>query len=521
MLKCKMIQFFILFTWISSIAVWTQTVPVNESDYQGKIRVVDTGKYGGLKIPAVFSDHMVLQRDIPITIWGTADFNEKIEVTLASNKAECSAGSDGKWVVKIPPMPAGGPYILTISGQTTFEFRDVLIGEVWLCSGQSNMAFPLESEENASSEIPQANFPEIRLFNMQPSVRTGNITFSEKELLSINNGDYFEFGPWEKCTPESSRYFSAVAYYFGKYLYQQLNVPIGLINNAIGGSNTESWISRGALEAHPWLADLLTDWRNNELVSEWCRERAAKNLEMASTPYQRHPFEPTYLFDAGIAPVIRYGIRGVIWYQGESNADNIPVHNELFPLLVSDWREHWDLGNFPFLYLQLSSIEERKSWPEFRDSQRRFMKLIPNCGMAVTSDIGHPTDVHPKNKEDVGERLALWALAKAYEQDVVFSGPIYSNYFIKHKKMILTFDYTGSGLTTRDHDEITGFEITGKGGMFKPADAKIKNDRIILFNKTIPEPVQVRYAWEPFTKANLINNEGLPASTFITDLNEK
>lgn len=478
---------------------------------------VITGKFGGLKVAPVFSDHMVLQRELPIKIWGIADFNEKITVILGRNSAECTTGTDGKWEIELPSMPAGGPYTLTISGKTTMEFNDVLIGEVWLCSGQSNMAFPLKSEKNGAVELPEANFPEIRLFNMKTIAWAGNVVFSEEQLNKINRGEFYEFGPWKNCTPETAYEFSAVAYYFGKKIHNELGVPIGLIHNAKGGSNTESWVSRTILESHPWLVDMLTDWRNNDLVSEWCRERASKNLEGTDNPLQRHPFEPTYLFDAGIAPLIPFGIRGAIWYQGESNTENIPVHNELFPMLVNNWRDKWGIGDFPFLYVQLSSIEPRNLWPEFRDSQRRFLDIIPGCGMAVTSDIGHPTDVHPKNKKDVGNRLALWALAQTYNRDITYSGPLYKSSFTRKSKIWLSFDHCGTGLTTKDNKKITGFEIAGTDRTFKPAKARIKGKHIIIHNKEIKNPVAVRYGWKPYTEGNLINKEGLPASTFNTE----
>ncbi len=481
------------------------------------VKNVITGKFGGLKVARVFSNHMVLQRELPIKIWGTADFNEKIIVILGRNSAECTTGTDGKWDIELPLMPAGGPYALIISGKTTLEFNDVLIGEVWLCSGQSNMAFPLKSEKNGAVELPDANFPEIRLFNMKTIAWAGNVAFSEEQLNKINRGEFYKFGPWKNCTTETASEFSAVAYYFGKKIHNELGVPIGLIHNAKGGSNTESWVSRTILESHPWLVDMLTDWRNNDLVSEWCRERASKNLEGTDNPLQRHPFEPSYLFDAGIAPLIPFGIKGVIWYQGESNAENIPVHNELFPMLVNDWRDKWGIGDFSFLYVQLSSIEPRNSWPEFRDSQRRFLDIIPGCGMAVTSDIGHPTDVHPKNKKDVGNRLALWALAQTYNRDITYSGPLYKSLFTRKSKIWLSFDHCGTGLATKDNKKITGFEIAGTDRNFKPAKARIKGKHIIIHNKEIKNPVAVRYNWKPYTEGNLFNKEGLPASTFNTE----
>jgi len=475
------------------------------------------GNYGGLSVPALFSDHMILQREIPLKIWGNADYGNVVEVSFNGQIQSVTAGYDGKWQVEFPAMEAGGPYTVKITADKEIVFSDVLVGEVWLCSGQSNMAFALNSAETSETEIPEANYPEIRLFNMKTIAWAGNIAFTKEQLEKINKGDFYNFGPWEVCTPETAAEFSAVGYFFGKKIHNELGVPIGLVHNAKGGSNTESWVSRTILESHPWLVDMLTDWRNNDLVSEWCRERASKNLEGTDNPLQRHPFEPTYLFDVGIAPLIPFGISGVIWYQGESNAENIPVHNELFPMLVNDWRDKWGIGDFPFLYVQLSSIEPRNSWPEFRDSQRRFLDIIPGCGMAVTSDIGHPTDVHPKNKKDVGNRLALWALAQTYNRDITYSGPLYKSSFTRKSKIWLSFDHCGTGLATKDNKKITGFEIAGTDRTFKPAKARIKGKHIIIHNKEIKNPVAVRYGWKPYTEGNLINKEGLPASTFNTE----
>ena len=262
-------------------------------------------------------------------------------------------------------------------------------------------------------EIPGAAYPEIRLFNFHPIAWPGGGEFSREAMQSINNGEYFIPGPWKIFTPETVADFSAVAYYFGKELYEKLGVPVGLIHNAVGGSNTESWIARKTLEFHPEFIDMLEDWLHNEHVQEWCRMRAVENLQNANGINQQHPFAPAYLFGTGISPMKDYPFRGVIWYQGESNAENISQHEQLFTTMVSDWRRYFDNQKMPFYYVQLSSLN-RETWPEFRDSQRRLMTQIPNSGMVVTSDIGHPTDVHPTNKKEVGHRLSLWALAKTY-----------------------------------------------------------------------------------------------------------
>ncbi|MCK4993179.1 MAG: hypothetical protein KAS29_21925, partial [Bacteroidales bacterium] len=282
------------------------------------------------------------------------------------------------------------------------------------------------------------------------------------------------------------------------------------------GSNTESWISRNTLEFHPDFTDMLADWLHNEQVQPWCRIRAAENLQNAPGMNQQHPFAPAYLFGTGIVPLENYPFRGVIWYQGESNAEKIDQHEKLLTCLVDDWRSFLDNQELPFYYVQLSSLN-RETWSEFRDSQRRLMTQIPYAGMAVTSDIGHPTDVHPRNKKDVGQRLSLWALARTYDQPVVYSGPLYRSMEIKNNKIRLYFDHTGSGLSTPGNQNPVGFEIAEEDRVYLPARVKISKEHVVLSGKGMSHPRYVRYAWEPYTQANLINKEGLPASSFTTE----
>ena len=365
-------------------------------------------------------------------------------------------------------------------------------------------------------EISGPDLPEIRLYNFNPVAWPGGGEFTRDEMQSINKGDYFIAGPWLSCAPENVSDFSAVAYYFGKELYKKLGVPIGLIHNAVGGSNTESWIDRKTLEFHPEFSDMLADWLNNEQVQEWCRTRAAENLQNATGFYPQHPFTPAYLFGTGIVPLESFPFRGVIWYQGESNAEKIEQHEKLFTCMVRDWRKYFNNQEMPFYYVQLSSLN-RETWPEFRDSQRRLMTQIPYTGMVITSDIGHPTDVHPKNKKEVGYRLSLWALAKTYGQPLEYSGPLYRSMEIKRNKISVYFDHTGSGLCTPDNQKVTGFEIAEEDQVYHPARVKIRKEHVVVRGKGISRPRYVRYGWEPYSRANLFNNEGLPASTFTTE----
>ena len=364
-----------------------------------------TGDFEGLQMPEIFGDHMVLQREMKIPVWGTANYNERVQVLLGDKKMEALADQFGKWKVEFPPMHVGDPLSLEVKTRDKrLKYEDILVGEVWLCSGQSNMAFELKQSAEGSTEIPKATFPDIRLLNMKTVAWAGNQVWSQDVLEEINKLQFYE-GAWETCTPETAAEFSAIAYYFGKKLHEELDVPIGLIHNAKGGSPAESWIDRKTLEFHPQLVDILSDWKANEMIMEWCRTRGAFNIQEAESSLQRHPFEPAYLFETGVQPLTKFPIKGVIWYQGESNANNIELHEVLFPTMVNSWRNAWGY-DFPFYYVQLSSLN-RPSWSHFRDSQRRLAGKIPNSAMVVSSDLGHPTNVHPIQTRQIGERLAL------------------------------------------------------------------------------------------------------------------
>jgi sialate O-acetylesterase len=477
-----------------------------------------TGDFGGLSLSPLYTNHMVMQREKPVRIFGTANTGEQIKVEFAGNESIVHSGPDGSWSAEFEPMGAGGPYELSISADTTITISDILMGEVWLCSGQSNMAFLLKREKHFETEIPKAGLPEIRLFNFNTVAWPGGGQFTMEQMKKTNRGEYFNLGPWQKCTPETAAEFSAISYYFGRELKENLGVPVGLIHNAVGGSNTESWISRKALEFHPEFVDMLEDWLHNDQVQDWCRERASDNLKNADNPNQLHPFAPSYLYGTGIRPLEKYPFRGVIWYQGESNAERIRQHEKLFPTMVSDWRRFFRNEEMPFYYVQLSSLN-RETWPEFRDSQRRLMSEIPNTGMVVCSDIGDPTDVHPKNKKDIGYRLSLWALAKVYGRDLVYSGPLYRSKEIRRNKITLYFDHTGSGLSASGNNDVRSFELAGKDDVYMPAKVKIRKHSVVLRGKGLQGPRNARYGWKPYTDANLINSEGLPASTFSTEDN--
>ncbi|MBV4355934.1 GDSL-type esterase/lipase family protein [Pinibacter aurantiacus] len=400
-----------------------------------------TGNYGGLKLATVFASHMVLQRNKPVHFYGRANANEKIVVSFNGKKETCSANDDGKWDAKFPAMRAGGPYtasFVSSSGSVTLE--DILIGEVWLCSGQSNMYFKMREAVKDRNDMAEAETSSaVRLLRMQPFAETDNYAWDQETLQKVNELAYFS-GTWQRCDSAAAKEFSAVAYFYGKTLQSALKVPVGLIQVAMGGSTTESWIDRYAMEHSPVLVNELTNWRKSDFIMPWVRERADTNLKKADNPKQRHPYEPCYNFEAGIKPFTGFPIAGVIWYQGESNAHNIELHETAFTELVKSWRDQWGY-NFPFYYVQLSSIN-RPSWPSFRYSQLQMLKQIPNTGMAVTSDLGDSANVHYTSKKPVGDRLANLALHFSYGRtDVVPYGPLPLKAVRKNDQVIVSFNY--------------------------------------------------------------------------------
>ncbi|MBQ3190335.1 MAG: sialate O-acetylesterase [Bacteroides sp] len=476
-----------------------------------------TGKFGGLQMSQMYSDNMVLQHGKRLTIHGKADAGEKVTVSIAGQKKKTVTGSNGMWQVFLEPLKAGGPYTLTISTPNKeLIYNKVLAGEVWLCSGQSNMEFYLNWAATAKQDVPQATNDQIRLFDMKARWRTDAVEWQASVLDSLNHLQYFTHAEWTVCSPENAGKFSAIAYYFGKMLQDSLKVPVGLICNAIGGSPTEAWIDRRTLEYE--FPAILRDWTRNDFIQDWVRGRAALNVKKSTDKFQRHPYEPCYLYESGILSLQQYPIKGVIWYQGESNAHNKDAHEKLFKLLVDSWRTNWNDAQLPFYYVQLSSIN-RPSWPWFRDSQRRLMAEIEHVGMAVSSDKGDSLDVHPTHKLEIGERLARWALNKTYGYDkVVPSGPLYKSVSFVKGKAYVEFEYSKGLRPSVEGEKLRTFEIAGDDEIFYPAQAVVEGNQVKVWAKEVKEPKVVRYAWQPFTRANLVNEEGLPASTFRSDV---
>lgn len=473
-----------------------------------------TGNYGGLKLSPIFGDNMVLQRNEPINIYGTANSNDIITVTLNNTKAAVMALKNGTWKVVLPKMEAGGPYKLFVSSNESKNIiiNNVYIGEVWLASGQSNMAFEVKNMRYATTVLKDSLNDKVFLFSMDPKALSSN-PFSEDQLKNCNAASYFKPSGWKQTNLNALENFSAIAYSFAYNLQTKLNVPIGIICNAVGGSTTQSWISRESMELEHETIDLLNDPDKNPMIDAWVSVR--KELNLKNLPdygiKARHPYDPTFLFDAGILPFVQYTIKGIIWYQGESNAEHIALHSKLFKMLVNDWRMHFNSPQMPFYFVQLSSIN-RATWGDFRDSQRKLLS-IPKTGMAVSSDLGNQTDVHPKNKWPVGKRLSYIALAKSYKRNNPYSGPLFDYANVINDKIEIHFKFA-EGLTTMDGKQVLDIQIAGDDHVFVTAKTKIKNNKLIIWAPNLKNPRLVKYGFSPYTNGNLTNKFGLPSSTF-------
>ncbi|HEY0056073.1 MAG TPA: sialate O-acetylesterase [Pedobacter sp.] len=618
-------------------------------------------------MPGIFGSNMVLQRNKPIPVWGWAKANETITVSLNKQKKTVKADKNGNWVIKLAPENAGGPFSLTIKGNNTIAYTNVLIGEVWVCSGQSNMEWSLSVSNNAEQEIADANYPQIRHFTVAKAA-------SSIPLKDVKGGS------WEIAESKNAGRFSAVGYFFGRKLYQELKVPIGLINTSWGGTHVETWTSREAFQGsdefksmiasvplvnidsltkiksaklkvdmQKWQTDLLpknllSTWNKPAFDdSKWSKlnapelwesqglngvdgvllfrksftvdaDKAGSHavIELAKiddndityingvkvgatdgynitrkyivpagtlksgmnvisvritdngggggfhgdSPMQitigdkvqslagewRYKFElindyvsalnlnpneyPSLLYNAMLHPIIPYAIQGAIWYQGESNAGRAWQYRKAFPLMITDWRKQWKQGDFPFYFVQLASFDAGGStnknsgyqWAELREAQTLTLSL-PNTGMAVTSDVGEAKDIHPRNKQDVGLRLALAALSNTYKKNIVGSGPMYQSMKTEGNKVTISFSNIGSGLMTKDkYGYLKGFEISGPDQKYCYAKAYIKGDKVIVYSDDVPAPVAVRFGWfDEISDNNLFNKEGLPAVPFRTD----
>ena len=474
--------------------------------------------FGGLSLPAIYSDNMVVQQGKPFVVSGTANAGKEVSVRFGKQRIIKKAAEDGTWMVMFTPMEADGKnYTLTVEcGKEKIEYKNLVIGEVWLCSGQSNMAFMVKESSHIEQSLANVKGKDIRIYDMKPRVFTDNVEWDSASLVALNNHDYYRPTTWQLQNEENVKDFSAVAYHFGAMLSDSLGVPVGLICNAVGGAPAEAYIDRKTLEFHPVLVDILYNWKENDMIQDWCRGRAKKNIAKSTNNMQRHPYEPCFLYENGIMPIASYPIKGAIWYQGESNAHNVELHEVIFPTLIESWRKTWNDAEMPFYFVQLSSIN-RPSWPHFRDSQRRMAAEIPNCDFAVSSDKGHPSDVHPKEKAPVGERLARLALNRTYGMEhVAQHGPTPVKAFSFKGKTVIEFS-NASELKTSDGGILKGLEVADKTGSFSKVEAeevKFKGNRIIIERAAH----RIRYGWQPYTDANLVNEHNLPASTFEIEI---
>jgi sialate O-acetylesterase len=466
-----------------------------------------------VKLPALISDGMVLQQGIDVPLWGWADEGEVVTVEFQNQKIAATA-KDGKWTVRLKKLKAGGPFTLTVSGKNKIELKNVLVGEVWICSGQSNMQWRLNQTDNAEAEIAGAKYPMIRLFTVPRSEVDAPVTDVK--------------AAWKEASPETVPTFSAIGYYFGRDLHKARNVPIGLINNAVGGSPAESWMSAGVLNGDAEYKQFAAEYpkrmeRYEQALAKYKEDAEKAKVENKPAPRPPgRPWMPSGLYNGMLAPLAPYAIKGAIWYQGESNAARAYQYRRLFPTMISDWRTIWGQGDFPFLFVQLAAFGPNgpklgeSDWAELREAQLMTLSASPKTGMAVAIDVGDIGDIHPRNKQPVGARLALSARAVAYGEKIVHSGPVYKSMKIEGDKVSLSFNHTGGGLEARG-GELKGFIIAGEDKVWHEAKAEIKGKRVIVTSAEVAKPVAVRYGWMKYPTCNLYHQEGLPATPFRTD----
>jgi sialate O-acetylesterase len=490
-----------------------------------------------IKLPALVSDNMVLLQDADANVWGTADPGEAVKVTLGNKSAMTTADAAGKWHVKLEDMPPASGKNMTVTGKNTITVKNVAVGEVWVASGQSNMEFAVKNANNAQEEIAASKFPDIRVFTV---TKKGSTTPLDDCT-----------GKWEVATPETAGGFSAVGYFFVRELHQKFKQPVGLIHTSWGGTPVETWIPESGMKANAKFGE---HWKKkiaaypaakakyDEAMAKW--KEASEKAKTENKPAPRPPrapdgpdslnAAPSGLFNGMIAPVTPYTIRGAIWYQGESNAGpdnrgNMDLYGQLFPTMILSWRHEFakaqgvprDESEFPFLFVQLANFRERHPeptdsyWAQIREAQFGTLE-IPRTGMAVAIDVGEASDIHPKNKQEVGRRLSLAALAQVYFNEIEFSGPLYSGMQVEEGKVRLNMSHA-DGLKSADGGPIKGFALAGEDRKFHWADVAIEGDHIVVTGPKVPNPVAIRYAWADNPECNLVNGADLPASPFRSD----
>jgi len=477
--------------------------------------VAFTGRaWGDVRLPGIISDHMLLQRDVPARIFGKASPGEAVSVAFRGQTVKTVADPLGRWEVWLQPLTPGPAAEMTITGVNTITVADVLVGDVWVGSGQSNMQWAVRQADNADAEIASAKFPQIRLFYVPR--KPSPVPVEDVEAR------------WVVCSPESIAEFSAVLYFFGRQMHQDLKVPMGLIHSSWGGTPIASWISGPSLVGNPRLEPFLTYWQNlilqypvnasryDQNVQKW--EAAGSQGPRPAAPLgPGHAHEPTTLYNGMIAPLVKYTIKGALWYQGETEAGRAQgqVYGDALMTLVQDWRRAFAVGDFPFYWVQLANYgnaAKNGHWMRVQEGQVKATSLR-NTGVAVITDIGNPTNIHPTNKQDVGRRLALLA-------ENTGASPLYRQFTREGDAFRIWFDHAGRTLKTRGDGPVTGFQIAGSDGKYVPATAKIDGATVLVSSPDIPNPQSVRYAWDYDPAANLINALGLPVSLFRTDEND-
>ncbi|QIX60124.1 sialate O-acetylesterase [Hymenobacter sp. BT18] len=461
------------------------------------------GGQAAVRLPALVTDHMVLQRDQALPIWGWAEAGEHVAIWWQDHRYTATTAAGGKWQVLLPAAAAGGPFTMTIQGSNTLVINDILVGDVWLASGQSNMEMPLRDANapqpgaypvvlNAEQEVAQASFPQIRQFTVKKAPAATPQAVVE--------------GHWQVCSPQTAAQFAGVPYFFARGLHLRYHIPIGIISSPWGGTPAEAWISQEALQTLPDYQE-----KTRSLTGD------ARTVLAVKDPQNT----PTALFNGMIAPLIPYALKGIIWYQGESNVGRAKQYRTLFPALIQDWRRRWG-QELPFLFVQLANWQPRElqpsdsDWARLREAQATALAL-PKTGMAVAIDVGDAHDIHPANKQAVGQRLVLLASNKVYgEQAVVAAGPTLEKVLCKRHAVQLTFTQAGSGLQAKG-DTLRGFAVAGADKQFHWATATLHGHKVVLTSPAVPKPVAVRYNWANNPSGNLYNREGLPALPFRTD----
>ncbi len=512
-----------------------QTLPVleHQAGVTGSVGTVGVNALNvptSLKLAKVFASHAVLQRDQVCPVFGEDTPGTNITVNFAKQTLKSTADAQGKWRVNLSPLALSTtPQTLTVTGTSTITCTNVLVGDVWLISGQSNASFPLSASTGGAAAVAASAHPLLRYWWMNEAPETNSAAWTAMELAKLTPAAYMA-GNWTESGPNTAGSISAVGFYFAKNLVTTQNIPIGLIDCSVGGTMAQNWMPQAAMDAHPELKAVSEHFLASDRVPGFIKKRTLQNLATWNaagrpSPMPLHPYVPGACWQLGLAHIAPSALRGIVWYQGESDADFYDPfdyelmarwHTEVFTALVASWRAAWENATLPVYAVQLPQMN-RPSWPWFRESQLKCAQSIPHSGLAVAFEHGNPHDVHPKQKQPVGERLARIARARVYGEDIAYSGPQLVKSHAAGNTMVLTFSHTAGGLISSDGQPLKQFTIAGRDRIFHAATATIAGDTVTVSALQVPEPAAVRYAWIPSGSINFFNREGLPASPFRTD----